>query len=349
MNSTSLCTGSSCRNTTINFGIQSSISTAIVFIIGGSIGIIPNFIIVAGIYLKTSLHRSTFYLIANLAICDLVLGTATLLNVALAYINYTKAISVQLHLVLCRILVTFLNNLSYTASIQTLIFISIERFQAIFNPTKVLSTKKSTYLCFLAWGIALVISIPTAFFASIRRLHLKFCISFDIYTPWTTVINLVLFIAQFVCPALIMTVLYSLILHRLFAGGLAGQIDSQRSRQVKRRTIYMLLTTTTIFLALSAPWAIGLFVVVITGKLPSQIIPSTNDPTIRSIIRLSIIMLPYTTLYNPLVYCTFNSEIRQLFLPTCRFTCRRNFTLIQSISNRSNATNNESMPPISTD
>lgn len=117
MNSTALCTDSLSRNATMNLSIRSSYSTAIIFIIGGSIGIIPNFIILAEIYFKASLHRSIFYLIANLAICDLALGTSTLLNVIFAYAVYTNSISVQLHLVLCKILVTFLNNLSYAASI----------------------------------------------------------------------------------------------------------------------------------------------------------------------------------------------------------------------------------------
>lgn len=343
---TTLCTNGSCRNTSINLSSRLGFSSATIFMIGGTIGIIPNIIIVVGINLKSSLHRSTFFLIANLAICDLMLGLSTILNVTFAYIDYRGILPLDVHLILCRAVVIFLNTWSYTASIQTLTIISIERFLAIFRPTKVLTPKRAKISCLLAWAVSLTVSIPSGIYASIRSIHLKFCTTFDVYTPGTTIINLILFILQFALPAILMVTLYSLILRQLSTSRIAGQAESIKSRKLKRRTIYMLITTTFVFLALAAPWAMSLAIVVISGKLPSQIIPNTNNPTIRSIVRLSRLLLPYTTLYSPLIYCIFNSEIRRLFIPKClSVTNKISSFQLTTIKSNDTGTNNAEVTP----
>ncbi|RDD36422.1 C-X-C chemokine receptor type 1 [Trichoplax sp. H2] len=342
-----LCTSSLCRNASSNLASPLGFSTATTLMIGGSIGIIPNIIIIAGIYLKSSLHKPTYYLIANLAASDIMLGIGTILNVILALIDYQIGISRKIHLLLCKIIVILPNTWSYTASIQTLVIISAERYQAIFRPTKVLTTRRVKWLCLIAWGISLIVSIPPAIDASIRRPKLRFCINNGKYTYWTTVINLVLFIFQFALPAVVMTVLYSLILRQLSRGSIVGQIESRKSKKLKRRTIYMLLITTFTFLALATPWALTLAIVAITGKITSQIISSTNNPTIRSIIRLSILMLPFTTLYNPVIYCIFNNQIRQLFIPTCKLFARSKYFAVLPVAQQdSNNINNKDSTPV---
>ncbi|RDD36155.1 G-protein coupled receptor 15 [Trichoplax sp. H2] len=320
MNTTS-CNSGICQNLT-NATIPPNQSlfgpTFIVFLLGTTVGIIPNIIIFAGIYRKRSLHKPTYYFIANLAICDLVLSIATLFNAALNAIAISARFEIHTHSTLCKFLTSFPVYWSYTASIETLIFICFERYIAVFKPMMKLTNKKSKHLCFIAWIISLIISFPTIITTRTNNLRPRYCVPFVEYTAWTGIFNMTLFILQFFLPALIMITVYSLILHRLYKKNMANQTESDRSKKKKRRTIYMLIITTIIFLAFSAPWSLTLAIVAITGKLPYQLAEYSQYPTLQFIITLRRLMLPFTSLYNPFVYCIFQKQIRQLLFPcTC--------------------------------
>ncbi|RDD35930.1 C-C chemokine receptor type 5, partial [Trichoplax sp. H2] len=142
------------------------------------------------------------------------------------------------------------------------------------------------------------------------------CIPYASKTAWTTTINTILFVFQYALPAIIMIVLYSLILHQLKKRNDAVRIESKKSKQLKRRTIYMLLTTTIIFLIFTAPWALSLAVQAITKNYAAGAV-NHSSPFQRYITQASRVLYALTTLYNPLIYCIFNEQIRDLFFYRC--------------------------------
>lgn len=324
MNINLSCINNACRNSSngsipVNTSIGLFGPTFFIFIFGSTLGIIPNIVIIVGIVRKKSLHMPTYYLIANLAICDLLLSVANLLNLAVNIIAIRIRLSIYTHNILCKFFTSFPTYWSYTASIQTLIFISGERYQAVFRPTKTLAKKRSLRFCVLAWIIALLLSFPVIITTTTNHIRQRFCVPFSSYTTWTGIYNMTLFIFQYALPALVMTTVYSLIFSRLKKKNMTSQNESHRSKRLKRRTIYMLFITTLIFLVLSAPWALTLAAVVFTGLLPYQMAANFRNPALQNLVNIRRTLLPFASLYNPIIYCIFQKKIRKLFIP-CQCT-----------------------------
>ena len=340
MNTNLSCINNSCLNppngsTSTNANLFGS--TFFIFLLGNTLGIIPNIAIVVGVYRKKSLHKPTYYLIANLAICDLFLSVANLLNLAVNVIAIQIRISLYTHNILCKFFTSFPTYWSYTASIQTLIFISGERYQAVFRPNKALGSKRSLRLCVLAWFIAFLLSFPVIITTTTNQLRRRFCVPFPTYTTWTGIYNMTLFIFQYALPACVMIIVYSLIFIRLKQKSMISQNESHRSKNLKRRTIYMLFITTILFLVLSAPWALTFAVVVFTGLLPYQMAANFRNPALQNLANIRRLLLPFAALYNPIIYCIFQKNIRKLLLPCQWIRSNQNFpTCIEPISQSKN-------------
>ena len=320
MNNTTLCWGNNCQklsNDTHIIRRPANDLLPLMLTLAGSIGILPNLIIILGVYYKKSLRKPTYYLLANLSLCDLLLSAASLSNVIMITISRQNKISHQVHVILCKMLGIFPIYLSYSASVQTLIIISGERYQAIFRPTSQLSAKKAKFLCLIAWIVSLFISFPFIITTTVNSKPPYQCLEFSTYTNWTTIMYLVLFVFQFALPTVIMITLYAFILHQL-RKTFPGQNESCNSKRLKRRTIYMLLITTIIFLIFSALWAVSLGIMAITGTLPAEIIVHPAYPGMREVVKISRLMLPFTAIYNPIIYCIFNPHIRQLYTSCCK-------------------------------
>ncbi|RDD36337.1 2-oxoglutarate receptor 1 [Trichoplax sp. H2] len=244
------CFANNCRNfgnATAIIRPQTFSSLNLLVIVTGIVGIILNTILLIGFYTKRSFHKPTYCLLANLAICDVLLGLASLSNFAIISLASRARIPANIFLVICKLFSVFPVHLSYTASIQTLTMISSERYLAIFRPNSELTRRKAIILCLIAWIISLCISFPFIITTSITTGRpFTRCIAFKSYTSWTSIIYVILFVGHFVLPAVIITTLYSLILRRL-SEAVQGHSESSSSKKLKRKTIYMLLTTTTLF------------------------------------------------------------------------------------------------------
>ena len=114
-----------------------------------------------------------------------------------------------------------------------------------------------------------------------------------------------------------MLTIYILILCQLKKKDLAGRNQSNKNKKIKRKTIYMLLTTTILFIIFATPWAISLLIVAVSGKFSFQLIQDDRNPVLQSTFEIGRILIPLATAYNPIVYCIFNQNIRKLFFPCC--------------------------------
>lgn len=289
----------------------------LIMLLVGSFGILPNLIIIIGVNFRKSLRKPTYYLLANLALCDLLLSLSTISNFIMDTLSRQNIISHKAHVTLCKILGIFPMYFSYSASIQTLIIISGERYHAIFRPASQLTAKKAKFFCAIAWIISLLISFPFIITATANKKLPKQCLAFTTYTTWTAIIYVIIFVFQFALPAIIMITLYSFILRQL-KKNIPGRKESSRSKKLKRKTIYMLLTTTIIFLIFAAPWAVAVGITAIAGTVPIKIVLHPAYAGMMEMLIISRIMLPFTAIYNPIAYCIFNPHIRNLYVSCFR-------------------------------
>ncbi|RDD36379.1 Neuropeptide S receptor [Trichoplax sp. H2] len=318
MNITRLCAYSNhsyCSNNT-NQSIPTKVDTKALLItgIGIAFGLLPNMIIIVGIHKKKVFQKPTFCLMANLASCDLLLGISILSNIFMSLAVNLSKLSPIIHEILCKVLSTFFLYWSFNASVQTLIIISIERYNAILRPTKKLTSKKAKMLCLLAWSLSFLISSP--FLITATNLN-KQCVAFKSHNIWVTVMMAILIAVQFVIPSAVMFTLYGLIICQLKKKDLAGRNQSINSKRLKRKTVYMLFTTTVAFIIFSIPWVASLLIVAVTGKFSFELKQDFSQPVLQSITEMGTLLLPLATVYNPVVYCIFNHNIRKLFFPYC--------------------------------
>ncbi|RWS05673.1 uncharacterized protein B4U79_09554 [Dinothrombium tinctorium] len=118
----------------------------------------------------------------------------------------------------------FVQSLSYTCSVLTLVVISIERFLVIVYPLqarKALEKRKLIIALILIWLVSMLICMPrlwmfgTAFIPIGAERMVKVCIlKVNIYDP--KIYHVVSFVALFLIPITVMIAIYAFICYRLY-------------------------------------------------------------------------------------------------------------------------------------
>ena len=129
-------------------------------------GLVGNVLIIIVVYKNKELRRSINYFIVNMAISDLMLPLA-LIPSWLAWIavhsNYKRTlIGKTPGLVVCKC-VSFLTNCSLVVSVQSLIWIAIDRFVAVVFPMKFhfISSKFCAKAIISTWIVAVAVVVPS--------------------------------------------------------------------------------------------------------------------------------------------------------------------------------------------
>ncbi|EDV18736.1 uncharacterized protein TRIADDRAFT_62788 [Trichoplax adhaerens] len=297
-------------NPTLDTAMVLRAGPVILILVGFSI--IPNTVIVVGTQLKKSLRKKTYYFIRNLACCDLLLALSVITSLSTTFTASRSPIPYHTFNMICKFLIVFPTYWSYTASVQTLVIISIERYRAIYRPTKKVTPKKAKLLCVLAWLVSFLISLPFLFSATSVQNQ---CAQFPSQSRWAIIVNVILIIFQFVIPMIVMITAYILIFRKLRIKTTSITRESANSRNLKRKTTSMLLATTVTFLLCALPWTLMLLLEAVTGKFSSQFFNDHSNLGQRAIAILGRISMPISTIYNPVIYCIYNRKIRQLLFP----------------------------------
>ncbi|RDD46331.1 Neuromedin-K receptor [Trichoplax sp. H2] len=280
------------------------------------ISIINNLILTVGVMAKKSLRTPTYFLVANLAISDILLA-ATFINTAITRSTAVRdQISLGTRIALCKFS-NFAMNLSVVQSMQTLVIISFERYLAILKPTKKLTSKRALTLSLISWLLATVISFPFLILSNIfkNRCHSTFS-----GTTANIVINFLLVLAEFCFPFTAMGILYGIVLYHFHIKRSILANNSSKSRRAKRKTTYMLLTTTGAFVICMLPWGLTLYIEATTNLSSLDLLNDKRYPVRNLIIGIGPVAYSISVFYNPIIYCIFNRKIRQLYFPcNCSF------------------------------
>lgn len=172
-----------------------------------AISLIGNLLTCIVIYYDKSMHTATNYYLFNLAVSDLIVTFAILLEVheQLSDTYTISQLACQIHFVS---VVCLWNN-----SILTMTALSIERYLAIWHPLMLKSTpvwRRVLKIIVLLWIIAIMETFPEMLTVSVVKTH-QSSVCFTIPTALARVLNGVLAIVTFVIPLVIMTCLYTMI------------------------------------------------------------------------------------------------------------------------------------------
>ncbi|XP_054655548.1 prokineticin receptor 1b [Dunckerocampus dactyliophorus] len=228
---------------------------------------VGNFIFIATLTRYKKLRNLTNLLIANLAVSDFLVAVVCCPFLVDYYV--VKQLSWDHGLVLCAS-VNYLRTVSLYVSTNALLAIAVDRYMAIVHPMKP-RMKYETAYCLITgvWIIPVLISIPSAYFASETMYphsgtttspttHKVFCAQIwpvDQQAYYRTYF-LFVFAVEFVGPVVIMAMCYTQISRELWFKNVPGfQTEQIRKRlRCRRKTVMVLIGILMAYILCWAPY-----------------------------------------------------------------------------------------------
>ena len=313
-----------------NFFKQLALAFIILYIIISILIIIGNTLVLLATWIERSLHQPNKYFIACLAVADLLVGIFIgPVRVYRRNLDYKLNLEYKSHTMsihLCRFMV-WLDTLTVTASVYTLMFISFDRYLKISKPLQYrsrMTTSKSLKIIFIIWLISTAYATyaatpdsgSTGFLANAGFL----CPDYDGETlskqdGYTTF----LYASVIFLPAIVIMIMYALIFvvahkrQRMLRNGELGETSTgQNQRSVLRqdlKNVRMLLIVVGVFFFCWLPLSISHLSFIYNSN-------AFNGWSFRSfnIYREATWLLPLiNSLCNPIIYACLDQTYREAF------------------------------------
>ncbi|KAG9339056.1 hypothetical protein JZ751_024253 [Albula glossodonta] len=223
---------------------------------------VGNFLFIATLARYKKLRNLTNLLIANLAVSDFLVATVCCPFLVDYYV--VKQLSWDHGLVLCAS-INYLRTVSLYVSTNALLAIAVDRYMAIVHPLRPRMKYQTAYCLIMGvWIIPVLISIPSAYFASETMYphgptHSKiFCAQIWPVDQQLFYRSYFLFIfaVEFVGPVITMTLCYARISRELWFKSVPGfQTEQIRKRlRCRRKTVMVLIGILTAYILCWAPY-----------------------------------------------------------------------------------------------
>ena len=308
--------------------VDSSSTVAKVLTIGCTVfslvGVVLNIIVLAVVQRIRSMHTVTNYLLANVALADLLTliwpsNIRSLLgpNIANATGNF-----------LCK----FIDNfplVTMSVSALTLATLAVERYQGLVKPfsSRLKLTKKSVlYVIFVVWIVALAFLTPFLLFTEFNKEKEKCQHSFT--STGGAVVVVIFTNVTVLIPCVTITFCYFRIIKGLYFSNeilderAANEVALEEDARMKKKLVNTLVIVTTVFIACHAPYTV-LLMMVITGT------------TTKGILWLTLFVMYCNSMLNPILYALRSANYREGIKRICR--CRT-----RNEQRKENADRNES-------
>ncbi|KAM7361994.1 tachykinin-like receptor at 99D [Cochliomyia hominivorax] len=281
-------------------------------------------LIVVWIVMTTKRMRTvTNYFIVNLSIADAMVSS---LNVTFNYI-YMLDNDWPFGELYCKIS-QFIATLSISASVFTLMAISIDRYVAIMKPLKPRMSKRNNLaIAAVIWIVSAIISCPMLLFFTTDVIPSKDGLRTVCYSEWpdgTTnhshheyIYNILFMILTYFLPIISMSVTYSRVGLELWGSKAIGEYTPRQVENVKskRRVVKMMMVVVLIFAVCWLPFHTYF---ILTSCYPAL----TETPFIQEVYLFIYWLAMSNSMYNPIIYCWMNSRFRfgfKMFFRWCPF------------------------------
>ena len=207
---------------------------------------------------KTPSKRITYLLIKNLAVADLILTLTVMPNsVWFMYFDHNRWFGGTMGTITCK-LFFYVILVSIAASVITLTIISIDRFFAIFFPSKLTLFHKHKTITIVMWFVSLLAVAPYLLLFQVKK-------PVDYYVccpewPWSKdgretylimrAFSIFGFIAFYALPLLITAVLNCVVVRRVWFHKSPGNASSNRTSTAARRKVIRMLAIIVVGFAL---------------------------------------------------------------------------------------------------
>ncbi|KAK3741394.1 hypothetical protein QZH41_006207 [Actinostola sp. cb2023] len=306
------------------YSIDNKVPKTLAYCLLFFISIVGNSFILRTIYKDSRLKTTTNFLMANMAVSDL-LTTTCFVPKIVADINYDNRwlIDGDVSLALCK-LVNFLADVSFHVSVYSCVFIAIDRYYAVAHPMKRgFSRSRLKYIILGIWMFATLIASPYLYYFRLKEfIDIAFCGTFGVNISYIHIYILIILII--VMPLTIVTIVYVLIVYKLRHNKVPGQqTDSIRRRidQQNRKVLNMAV----VIVALSS---LSLGCLAIFAILANENVLKNSKSVYYDLGFSFIFIFRFNVCYNFFIYLIFNDIYRENFktmISKCRCcTCSVN-------------------------
>ena len=285
----------------VNIGQMVFLSIIFIFTLVG------NTLLIITVYKRPELKKTVNYFIVNMAVSDLAFAL-TAIPVRLAEMSSSSwqwPIGGTAGSILCKMR-SFLLSVSLTVSIQSLVWIALDRFVAVVWPMKfrLISSRFRSFAIATTWIVALTINSTDLYMSQLLKKNEKIRCSEDTTSLLFLVIGYVRCAVFYIAPMVLITILYCAIAVTLRKQDKMLQCTTVRNRNdhKKRQAIKMSLCVVGLFYLFFLPFATG-FVLLQT--------PVSNSCLYINLFRLSSLGLYVSSTTNPIICFTFVESFRR--------------------------------------
>ena len=251
---TASCTG----NPTAEIVAKTSVYSVLILV-----AVTGNILIGVVVFKTRPMRRTINFLIVNMAFSDLILPIIAFPRI-LTYVNVDHwLIDGRFGLTLCKI-TNFLQDVSVSVSIQSLVLISVDRFGAVVFPLRppIVSSKLCPYVILATWIVAIAIHCPHLFAFKVIEIEGKLqCQLLWNETFGTSSLEkhyyLAVVLVVAVIPFALMTIVYSIIIFKLRSQKIPGNetVNAKEQKQRLKRQRNVLKMSLAIVLVFGLCWA----------------------------------------------------------------------------------------------
>lgn len=277
------------------------------------ISIIVNSLIVWIVFKDSRLKTTTNVLVANIAVSD-VIATVCGCTEEIAYIQLHGIwlVSGVFGNVLCKMSAFFL-KVSFAVSLYSCVFMAIDRYYTLAYPAMKKPLRRNIkYIIAGIWIASSLINAGLLYYIELKEKYFEaigdsfsYCGvkrgPFEIY-------RLVVMILVEGLPIVVISVIYTLILVKLYHHKVPGQQTSSaiRRRELKNRKVLKMSVTIVAMLYFSIGFSFVVFVLIHNRKLDHL-----SESSLFIVYQVSNIMLYLSLIYNFFIYLIFNDIYRK--------------------------------------
>ena len=247
---------SSCYSNPTAEKIGKTFANCLIFIVS----LAGNTVIGIIVYKTKTMRKSINFLIANMAMSDLLIPIFWIpRDIQMLYTNSWLIVG-PLGQALCK-LVTFLPLVSFAVSVQSLVLIAVDRFGAVVYPLRspLISSKLYSFFILATWIVALALFSPYLFTAKLFEYPGGLVCSLDwkkafgesssyenYIVSWSVIFSFI--------PLLLITILYITIYIKLKSQKIPGEQSANAGQQRRQREQNVLKMSIAIVLGLAVCW-----------------------------------------------------------------------------------------------
>ncbi|XP_014780730.1 growth hormone secretagogue receptor type 1 [Octopus bimaculoides] len=302
-----------------------------------SLGVSGNIFVIFIVLSVKEMRTHTNFCLINLSFTDLIY---LLVCQPAAVLDFYQEEKWTLGEFMCRF-VYFLENLSTSTTILTIIAISLERYFAICHPLlnySMFSGSRVTKVILAIWLLAALVCFPFLLTSELKESSFHdgsegyICIN-DIHLIWQHIYLWVILLLFFILPLFLLIILYLRIICTLLSQTLQGAADTRKncaSMKSRKQVVYILATVVTMFFLCLVPLRILILWKIYAPYEQHKSLPFVSYLNILHTVRL---LTYFNSACNPIIYNLISTKFRAASMSVLR-RCRSRDQYMSSNTNR---------------